>query len=192
MSTLSPLVQFLHRACFSPVIDTWCKAIDAGYFTTCPGLTINLVRKHLPTYIETSNVHLRLARQHIRSTRNQPTLKPTPPQPIYQPMMTADFIHTENPSRENLVCLWPVEVSGQIFSDQTGQLPRVSSRGNRSVMVLYDYDSNAILADPLKNNTTTELVREQTRLTQYLLYCGLKPTALRIDNKCPKSLKRFF
>ena len=46
------------------------------------------------------------------------------------------------------------EVSGQIFSDQTGQLPRVYSRGNRSVMVLYDYDSNAILIEPLKNNTT--------------------------------------
>ena len=34
MNTLSALVQFLHRACFSPVVDTWCKAIDAGYFTT--------------------------------------------------------------------------------------------------------------------------------------------------------------
>ena len=60
----------------------------------------------------------------------------------------------------------PVEVSGQIFSDQTGRLPRVFSRGNRSVMVLYDYDSNAILSETLKNNTTQELAREQTRLIQ--------------------------
>ena len=57
---------------------------------------------------------------------------------------------------------------------------------------MYDYDINAILTDPLKNNTTTELVRAQTRLTQYLLDRDLKPTALRIDNECPDPLKRFF
>ena len=28
MNTLPTLVQFLHRACFSPVMDTWCKSID--------------------------------------------------------------------------------------------------------------------------------------------------------------------
>ena len=59
-------------------------------------------------------------------------------------------------------------------------------------MVLYENDSNAILTDPLKNNTTPELLRTQTRLTQYLLDRGLKPTALHIDNKCPEALKLFF
>ena len=75
-----------------------------------------------------------------------------------------------------------VDVSGHIFSDQTGRFPRVSISGDRLVVVLYDYDSNTILTKPLKNNTTQELVRAQTRLIQYLLYRGLKPAALRIDN----------
>ena len=35
-------------------------------------------------------------------------------------------------------------------------------------------------------------MRAQTRLTQYLLDRGLNPKTLRIDNKCPKALKRFF
>ena len=60
------------------------------------------------------------------------------------------------------------------------------------MMVLYDYNSKAILTEPLKSNTTSELVRAQPRLTQYLLDCGLKPTALRIDNECPEALKLFF
>ena len=51
MNMLPALVQFLHRACFSPVLYTWCKAIDAGYFTNWPGLTSKLVHKHLPTSI---------------------------------------------------------------------------------------------------------------------------------------------
>ena len=58
-------------------------------------------------------------------------------------------------------------------------------------MVLYDYYSNSILTEPLKHNTASELVRAQTRITQYLLDRGLKPTALCIDNKCPEALKRF-
>ena len=84
MSTLPALVHFLHRACFRPTVDTWCKAIDTGYFTTWPGLASKLVCKHLPAYIEMAKVHLRLARQHVRSTRDQPTKTP-PPQPIHQP-----------------------------------------------------------------------------------------------------------
>ena len=36
------------------------------------------------------------------------------------------------------------------FSDQTRRFPIVSSRGDRLVMVLYDYDSNIILTNPLK------------------------------------------
>ena len=60
------------------------------------------------------------------------------------------------------------------------------------LMVLYDYNRNAILNAPFKNNTTPELVRVHTWLIQYLLDHGLKPSALRVDNECPKALKRFF
>ena len=86
----------------------------------------------------------------------------------------------------------PVEVSDHIFKYQSSQFPRVSSRGNRSVMMLYDYGSNNILTDPLKNNTYPELVKAQTRLTQYLLDHGLNPMYLCIEKECPKALKRFF
>ena len=97
MNTLPTLLQFLHRYCFSPAVDTWCKAIDTGYFTTWPGLTSKLVRNHLPASIETAKGHFSLARQHVLSTRNQPTLTP-PPHPIQQPMMTVGIIHSENPA----------------------------------------------------------------------------------------------
>jgi hypothetical protein len=41
------LVRFLHAAAFSPVQDTWLKAIRAGHLAIWPGLTEDLVRKHL-------------------------------------------------------------------------------------------------------------------------------------------------
>ena len=59
-------------------------------------------------------------------------------------------------------------------------------------MVLYYHKSNAILTEPIKNNTTPELGRAQTRLTQYLLDRGLDTTSLHIDNECPEALKVFF
>ena len=37
------------------------------------------------------------------------------------------------------------------FSNLTGDFPHKSSRGSLYVMVLYDYDSNAILAESMKN-----------------------------------------
>jgi hypothetical protein len=47
--------------------------------------------------------------------------------------------------------------AGQIYTDQTGIFPVVSSKGNKYIMILYDYDSNAILAQPIKDRTAPEL-----------------------------------
>ena len=79
MNTLPVLVQLLQQACFRPVVDTWCKAIDAGYFTTWPGLTSRLVHKHLTSSIETAKGHLRLELQHILPTSSQSPLTLPPP-----------------------------------------------------------------------------------------------------------------
>jgi hypothetical protein len=49
--------------------------------------------------------------------------------------------------------------AGQIYTDQTGRFPVVSSKGNRYIMILYDYDSNSILAQPIKDITAPELLK---------------------------------
>jgi hypothetical protein len=36
-----------------------------------------------------------------------------------------------------------------VFSDQTGQFPTRSQRGNKYIMVMVEIDSNAILVEPL-------------------------------------------
>jgi hypothetical protein len=73
------LVRFLHAAAFSPVQDTWLKAIRAGHFTTWPGLTEdNLMRKHLPKEIATVKVHLSQRRKNLRSTTTTGATHVTP------------------------------------------------------------------------------------------------------------------
>jgi hypothetical protein len=84
-----------------------------------------------------------------------------------------------------------IEATGQIYTDQSGRFPTTSSRGNKYVMILYDYDSNAILAEPLKSKSEGEMIRAYTKLHEYLSGRGLKPRLQKLDNECPAGLKRF-
>ena len=59
MITKADLVQYLYQCAFSPVVHTWTKAIDAGFFDTWPGLTSEMVRKHLPKSLATAKGHLK-------------------------------------------------------------------------------------------------------------------------------------
>jgi hypothetical protein len=57
-------------------------------------------------------------------------------------------------------CIYAAAIDArQIYTDQTGSFPVVSSKVNRYIMVLYEYDGNAILAEPIKNRTAAELLR---------------------------------
>jgi hypothetical protein len=55
----------------------------------------------------------------------------------------------EPPIRAHLVYAKVVAISGHIYSDQTGRFSVTSSKGNIYIMVVYDYDSTAILAKPI-------------------------------------------
>ena len=46
------------------------------------------------------------------------------------------------------------ECTGNFFTDQPGQFIAPSSTGNNYIFILYDYDSNAILVDPMPGKTT--------------------------------------
>ena len=51
-----------------------------------------------------------------------------------------------------------VEQKGKIYTDQTGQFPVMSSKGNQYILILYEYDTNAILTEALQNHSATEML----------------------------------
>ena len=53
-------------------------------------------------------------------------------------------------------------------------------------MIIYDYDANAILAEPISNRLSTMLQKAFTKLFHQILLKGYKPTIIRIDNKVSK------
>jgi hypothetical protein len=75
----------------------------------------------------------------------------------------------------NGVYMQPIaEVTHQIYSDRTGGFPITSSRGNKYIMFVYNYDSNAIITEPITSCTKNELLRTYTVLYTMLTDRGLK------------------
>jgi hypothetical protein len=81
--------------------------------------------------------------------------------------------------------------AGQIYTDQTGRFPFVSGKGNKYIMVLYDYDSNSILAKPIKDRTAPELLRAFQFMEQELVARCLEPKPMTLDNEASKLLKDY-
>ena len=63
------IVTYLHKAEFGPVPSTWIEAIEAGFFSTWPGLTVQLVKKYLEKSTSTVKGHMRSSLQNLRSTK---------------------------------------------------------------------------------------------------------------------------
>ena len=78
------------------------------------------------------------------------------------------------------------------FTDQTGRLPNKSSRGNQYIMVAYDHDSNAILAEQIKTRASEELLRAIKAIHKYLSNRGYQPALQILDNEFPVVVKTFF
>jgi hypothetical protein len=139
-------VQFLHAAAFSPVQDTWLKAIRVGHFATWPGLTEDLVPKHLPKEIATVKGHLCQRRKNLRST----TIIVTTPAPE---TIELDDITPEAANVKTRQVFAAMVDVGKVYGDLTGRSPIQSSSGHQYILTLYDYDSNTISMEPMKNRT---------------------------------------
>jgi SOS response regulatory protein OraA/RecX len=58
-------------------------------------------------------------------------------------------------------------------------------------MVLYDYDTNAILTEPLKNCTGPKSFRAYQKLQQYLVSRGFTPLTHWLDNEASTALNDY-
>jgi hypothetical protein len=178
------LVRFLHAAAFSPVQDTWLKAIRAGHFATWPGLTEDLARKHLPKEIATVKGHLSQRRKKLRSTTK--TVNERAPDAEALDDVPPEAAHVKT----HQVFAAMVDV-GKVYGDLTGRFPIQSSSGHTYILTLYDYDSNTISTEPMKNRTDGEMIRAYTLLHKQLINAGLKPELQIMENECSKAFRQY-
>jgi hypothetical protein len=81
--------------------------------------------------------------------------------------------------------------TGQIHSDLTGRFLTASSRGNSYLLVVYDYDSNYIHAEPMKSRGGADIIAAYQRTFSMFTSRGLTPQFQRLDNEASAALQDY-
>ena len=174
MKTQPELVWYHHAAAGFPTKPTFLAAIKNKQFPSWPGLTVDAVRKHFPESEETHKGHGRKIPSGLRSKKP----KSLPNQSSFfltgeecsildkdsnerweESMRTVRLLSKERTVYYEIHDYDEFTKQSKVWTDQTGRLPKKSSRGNQYVMVLAESNSDAILAEPMKNRTSGEMIR---------------------------------
>jgi hypothetical protein len=176
------LVNYLHKALFSPTKSALLQAVKKGHLITWPSLTEKAINKHLKLTPATAMGHMNQRRQNIRSTSKTP---------ITSDIEDFTTLNTNSGTKTHLVYAVLVD-QGQLYTDLTGKFPVRSSKGNSYVMVCYVYDCNYVKVVPIKSRAASEWVKSYDHIHQELTAKGFKPKLQTIDNKASAALKNFF
>ena len=183
-TTTSELIQYFQGCCFSPSKSTFLKAVQNGNFITWPGLTPNAVKKYYKRDVFVAKGYLNQERANLQSTK---LISPIPLSPEEKIANQNDHFpideHLQRPTKEAMALILPFESKYTGYMDLTGRFPYRSSNGNEYIMVIYDYDSNAILAQPLKNRQVANIRDAFNIIVNKLAERGAKPKLFILDNE---------
>ena len=80
---------------------------------------------------------------------------------------------------------------GTKYVDLTGRFPIQSLEGNIKIFVLYNYLTNAILIEPMKDATDASMIKAFSKQVTYLTETGFKPVLNIIGNVASKTIRIF-
>ena len=102
---------------------------------------------------------------------------PDPFLPNLKPQQEAN-----NQSTHNLFAtMW--ETSERTYSDQTGAFPIQSSRGNKYIFIMYAYDANTIMVEPIKSRQAKTITEAWIKCHKQLNSSGYAPILHVLDNE---------
>ena len=178
------MVKFSHAALFSPKDSTLLKALEKHYVKGFPGLTAQTLKKYPPKSVATAKGHLDQSRANQNSTKVKQA-------PVTSDEMFPAALSSGNTTNACFVTVQTLQPTRQVHTDQTGRFPTTSTRGNKYIFILYDYDSNSIHPVPLKNREAESILAAYQQVQQKLIQAGLRPKLHRLDNECSQILKDF-
>jgi hypothetical protein len=161
VKAIPSLIRFLYAAAGYPVIKTWLKAIEKNYYTGWPGLTTKRVRKYLLSSEHTAKGHLHMVRQGIKSTTKSVQVQGEPKKEHSTSPRTKEHdlgVFTINTTELEKEVPMGTPLKNLIAIDLPGRYPVTSRKGNKYMLVLYDYDSNLIIVEPIKSRNASHLV----------------------------------
>jgi hypothetical protein len=177
------LVNYLHKALFSPAKYALLHSVKKGNLITWPGLTEEAIHKHLKLTPATAMGHMNQKRQNIRSTSRIEHITSDLEDVSVTPVITGE--------NTNLVYAVVID-QGQLYTDLTGRFPVRSRKGNWYVMIVYSYDCNYIKPVAMRSRSASEWVRAFGEVFQELTSRGFKLKHQTMDNEASLALKSFF
>ncbi len=88
--------------------------------------------------------------------------------------------------------LWTFWLTAKAYGDLTGRFPYQSSCGNQYFLVVYNYDSNAILVELLKYRNGTKIKNPYLAIINRLTTHGCAPSTFILDNEVSTNLLTTF
>ena len=186
------LIQYLHGCCFSPTPRNFLRAIKNGSFLAWPGLNIVNITCFLPASIATELGHIDQERANLQSNKSTvPTMKLPPSINTTTISEDEDFAPAISSTKTFDDCgnIIPFVATRTGYHELTGTFPHKSSRGNQYIFVLYDYDGNAILTQPIKNRQTATIRDAWLSLHQVLQRSDNATNLYIMDNEAYRDMK---
>jgi hypothetical protein len=188
-TNIKDAINYLQGAAFSPVKSTLIQAIENGNFSSWPGFTASNVSKYYTRTIATSKGHMVQTRQNTIST--QPKQQKSPTEEIDE-ATREDFAPKENsPQCTHEAYTTITDMHSKVYAYLTGRFSTTSSRGNIYMLILYENDANAMLAESMKSKADAEAVIAYTILYKQLTDYGIIPNFQIMDNKVSTSVTSF-
>ena len=177
-TNMEELAKYHHQSVCSPPKSSFLRAISNKQFKSFPGLTYQLISKHLPPSTATDKGHMIRQRSDVQSTRHNR-------QDILDARQAVDDL---NPPQQLCTaledCMYCFAVlgdrsSGIIYTDLCGRFPVTSFRGMKYIFVAYVYKCNSILMRPMKGRPDKDMVKAFQDIYGYLREQNLTPAFTR-------------
>jgi hypothetical protein len=139
--------------------------LKKGFVQNFPGLTKKKLAKYPPRSYAMVKGHMDQARKNQKSTKT--ATAPADPDD--------DFLPVVPDARSHFCYATLAKITGQVYSDQTGKFTFPSSNWNNYLFILYDYDSNLILAEPMKSRHAQDIVTAYKTVHTKLCCAGSQP-----------------
>ena len=146
------------------------------YFLSWPGLTMELVTKHLPKSIATAKGHFDQEFKNLQSTKTASLTDKDvdPPQ------------EGENIRTNDIMCgvFATSELASKSYLDQTGKNSVTSTQDNKYICIMYHYDTNSVYAVLIKSRHTQNISKAWEDVFNLLKKHGEVPNIHILDNEC--------
>ena len=212
-------IKFAHQSMCSPTISTLLKTIRQGYLDGCPNLSAKGVKRYLNPSPATAKGHMKRPHQGIRRTISQQPQPPpsgrkgltahTAPiadndndmDNISEPSIQAGpsnygpavIIEDDESFVGNIFCFaaFADKRTGVLYNDLTGSFPYMSLEGNVCYLIVYHYESNAILGLPISGFDDNTVFAAYKTQFEFLESKGYKIKLNVMDNQCNRQIKKF-